>query len=153
VTIVDFSSPDDLLRAIDEARRNADSRVLDFQKNLKPGDLCVSYYAEECMFVFHEVRDPLDGIEEPEERDYLRESYADPNMRHYRFSRSYSVLCPEGELGDIHVSTVSLVIPVNVWEACKKSGWGDHDRVVALLREHSRRVAALTFGRVQDGQN
>jgi hypothetical protein len=151
--IENFNNPEDLMRCISEAREAADSQVLDFQKKLSHGDLCLSYNADCEAFLFHELTDPLAGAEDDEEREYLRESYARPELQHYRFSRSYSVHCPEGELGDVHVSTVSLVIPRTVWDQCRELGWHGHARIVELLREHSRRISALTFGRVQDGQN
>ncbi len=151
--IEDFNNPEDMIRCIDEARKAADSQVLEHQERVRVGDLCLSYNAECELFVFHEVLDPLTGVEDDAERDYLRESYSRPTMANYRFTRSHSVQCTEGELGDIHVSIVSLVIPRAVWDQCAEWEWFGHDRIVELLREHSRRVAALTFGRAQDGQN
>ena len=34
------------------------------------------------------------------------EGYQEAHLRHYRFCRCFSVACPEGEVGDVHVSTV-----------------------------------------------
>ena len=42
---------------------------------------------------------------------------------HYRFTCSYSVACPSGELGDIHVSTIERKLSEGEFQEMKKSGW------------------------------
>jgi len=143
---------DDLLVAIAEAREAADLRVLPFQEAIRVGDLCLSYHRGEAeLFVFHQILDPLEGAEDEPEREYIRTTYADPDMRNYRFTRSYSEICPEGELGDIHVSVVSLVLPRSVWDQCRQWKWHGQGRIEGLLREHAGRIGPLTFQRIRDG--
>ena len=61
--------------------------------------------------------------DEREELDDEARVYAEPHMQFYRFTKSYSVICPRGELGDIHLSTVEKKITVEEFEAAKKRGW------------------------------
>lgn len=139
---------DDVFRQIAEARRAADALVLGWQRQVRPGDRCLSYNHEVELFVFHEILDPLAGAVDEEERTYLRETYAEPHMEHYRFTKSYSAMCPEGELGDIHVSIVSLVIPLSVWDRCRAWDWYGNERIIALLAQQIRLVNQLTFERL-----
>jgi len=60
---------------------------------VKPGD-CFMSDSGEGFLVFGEV---LEG-------------YPEGRLQHYRFCRCYSVACPEGELGDVHVSTIRCIV-------------------------------------------
>lgn len=44
-------------------------------------------------------------------------------MSNYRFCDCYSVACPYGEKGDVHVSTIGLKIDRAVFEKFKEKGW------------------------------
>jgi len=52
-----------------------------------------------------------------------REGYREKHLQHYRFCRCYSVACPEGELGDVHVSTILCRISRGLFERVRKQGW------------------------------
>jgi hypothetical protein len=41
----------------------------------------------------------------------------------YRFTRSFSTCCPEGELGDAHISTIARRISKEEFEAARANGW------------------------------
>ena len=56
--------------------------------------------------------------EEPETMDDLRASYG----RGFRYGMHYSVLCPEGELGSAHISTMWPITELDFHRA-KEIGW------------------------------
>jgi len=51
------------------------------------------------------------------------EGYTEAHLRHYRFCRCHSVVCPEGEVGDVHVSTVLCRVSRAFFEAMRQAGW------------------------------
>jgi hypothetical protein len=51
------------------------------------------------------------------------EGYPEGRPQHYRFCRCFSVVCPEGELGDVHVSTVRCIMSRGLFERLKEQGW------------------------------
>jgi len=112
------------------AREAADQKVQPRQAALKVGDFFVRQ--AHGLTVYSEVLDAaaliLDGRavedlteEEREEYEGVRDSYKE--MENYRFTRSYSRVCPKGELGDVHVSTVSRVISREEFRAAQKNEW------------------------------
>jgi hypothetical protein len=90
-----------------QAMEAADTRVKPWQAAVAPGDCFVADGDEEGLLVFGEV---LEG-------------YTEAHLRHYRFCRCFSVACPEGEVGDVHVSTVLYVIARGVFELARQHGW------------------------------
>jgi len=101
-----FSTHEEAAERLDEAMKAADARVRPWQAAVKPGN-CFVMEAEDGLLVFGEV---LAGAE-PE------------RLRHYRFCRCYSVACPEGELGDVHVSAIGRLISREVFEEARTNGW------------------------------
>jgi len=85
----------------------ADARVKPWQAAVKVGDCFIADSGEEDLLVFGEV---LEG-------------YTEAHLRHYRFCRCFSVGCPEGEVGDVHVSTILAVVSRAFFEAMRQAGW------------------------------
>lgn len=115
-----------------EARKIADKNVSLEQSKLKPGDFCVRYVRG--IAIYSEILDAADlllrgksieDLDEEERMEYesVKNSYQDPFMQNYRFTRSFSYLCPNGELGDIHISTVSSPISRSDFLTAKNNGW------------------------------
>lgn len=108
-----FESVGDLFDQIQKDRQAADDRVELWQEKIQVGDFFVRL--ANCMgtpiMVFGEV------VESQYEED--RESYARPHMKHFRLTKSFSVLCSEGEFGDVHVSTIDSVITKGMFEAAR----------------------------------
>ena len=102
-----FSSWEEALQRLDEARQVADARVQPWQTQLKPGDCFLQLAEQEELLIFGEVL----------------ETYPEKRMRHYRFCRCYSVACPEGEMGDVHISVVLCQISREDFEQAQKNGW------------------------------
>ena len=55
--------------------------------------------------------------------EVLKNAYRQRNLRNYRFVRAYSVACPEGEMGDVHTSSVSEIITKEQFEKARQNGW------------------------------
>jgi len=90
-----------------QAMDAADARVKPWQAAVKVGDCFIADGGEEDLVVFGEV---LEG-------------YQEVHLRHYRFCRCFSVACPEGEVGDVHVSTILAVVSRAFFEAMRQAGW------------------------------
>ena len=43
--------------------------------------------------------------------------------RAYRFARNYSIECPNGELGDVHLSEIGRLVSKAEFEKAKADGW------------------------------
>jgi hypothetical protein len=122
-----YDSVADMMDAIHSAREKADEQVRPSQAAAKVGDFFVKFFPPEQVIIFGEVLDPVEsdrqaGADE-DELNYLRKLYAEPHMKHFRFSRCFSVMCPEGELGDTHVSSILCVIPKEVFEKAREKNW------------------------------
>jgi hypothetical protein len=98
------------------ARDNADQEVVDWQKEMKDGDHFVRFSGG--LVIYGEIV-PLTYEED-------RELYRMPHMKNVRFSECYSYMCPEGEPGGIHVSSMTLPISREQFEAAKDAGWPTH---------------------------
>jgi len=101
-----FDSHEAAAQRLQQVMEAADARVAPWQAAVGPGD-CILSIVEDGLVVFGEV---LEG-------------YAEARLRHYRFCRCYSVACPEGELGDVHVSTVACRISRQFFEQMRQAGW------------------------------
>jgi hypothetical protein len=101
-----FDSDEALARRLQQAMKAADAKVRPWQAAILPGQ-CFITVAEDDLLVFGTV---LEG-------------YTEERLQHYRFCRCYSVACPEGELGDVHVSTVLRLISREQFEAAQARGW------------------------------
>jgi hypothetical protein len=102
-----FNSLEEARARLREAMEAADARVKPWQAAVKPGQCFIADSGGEDLVVFGEV---LEG-------------YQEAHLRHYRFCRCFSVACPEGEVGDVHVSTVLCLVSREFFEAMRQAGW------------------------------
>lgn len=123
-----YGSLDEMLDSMRKDQEAAEGRVASWQNDLKPGDLFVR--SAEGVAIYCEVLDPAlpadKGQYSQEHLDDLRESaawYNEPHMKPFRFCRAFSVYCPRGELGDVHISTASAKITPEHFENAKARGW------------------------------
>lgn len=107
MSISSFDNLDDMFEQMRKDQEEADSCVQSWQAAIKPGD----YVARSGpgFLIYSEI------LKDPE----LRE----PGLEHYRFTRSYSVVCPKGELGDIHVSMIEQNLSEEDFQKIKERGW------------------------------
>ena len=93
MNITFYDSAEEMLDALTEAMEAADSKVQEWQAKIKEGD---------CFWQETEYGFPIYG-------EVLEDDY-EGDLQHYRFCKCYSEACQEGELGDVHVSSVSGIL-------------------------------------------
>ena len=124
-----FDSLEEAQARLRQAMEAADARVKPWQAAVKVGDCFIADGGEEDLVVFGEV---LEG-------------YTEAHLRHYRFCRCFSVACPEGEVGDVHVSTVLCLVSRAFFEAMREEGWqmeaGQRPRSACRMIEGERPAA------------
>ena len=122
-----YDSFEEMQDSLAKAREVAATFVKPFQKAVKAGDFYVHYNPEYELVVYGEVLDPVASAE-ADEVAYLTEVYAQPHMADFRFARAYSPLCDDGELGDIHLTTIHKIISKEQFEQFKALDWPQFDR-------------------------
>lgn len=105
-TLKSYDSYEAMQADLAAAMKAADAVVHPKQAALKVGDFYLSYQAD--TFIFGEVL----------------ETYKEKRLQHYRYARAHSVICPDGELGDVHVC-VTLPITSEQFRMAEKLGWVD----------------------------
>ena len=108
-----YNSIDEMFKDLEENMKAADARVQPWQSDLKPGD----FYMENSRYGFQ----IFGKILKPEGEG--SEIYNKPHMKNYRLVQAYSVVCPEGEMGDVHVSSVTRKIAEWEFEIAKDLKW------------------------------
>lgn len=104
-----FGSFEEMLAFVDEARARADSQVQAWQRLLEVGDYFVSYSAEAEVVIYSQIVAPEPG--EPE------------LLENYRLVRGYSVIVPEGELGEAHIVSASGRLTQAQFEKVRALEW------------------------------
>jgi hypothetical protein len=133
MTVRGFDSFDDLLQALDRAGKKSDEVAGDRGRLFPPGGFFARLAPEAGVVVYGEILDPLAGAD-PEERDFLRGTYGAPHNRNVRFSRCFSKICPEGEMGDTHVASMNVVLTAREFTKAKKLAWpSDIDGFTAVF--------------------
>jgi len=128
-----FESTEEMIEAIRRSTEAADADVVPWQKELKPGDKF--FRIVEDVAIYGEILDPMASVEDEEEKEYLQELYSEEHMANYRFAKCYSVVCPQGEMGDVHVSTVYMVLTDTIFEQFRRMEWPcDVDAIREILR-------------------
>lgn len=120
-----YKSYEEMMQALVEATQEADANSQDWQKSLKAGDKVVRY--ESGLFIYSEILDPVaeekaSGADSDEVK-YVEDLYNSEHMQGYRFTKSYSEACPEGEYGDIHILTVVSKLSDEQFEYARINGW------------------------------
>lgn len=105
---------------IEQARVAAAARVEPWQAELKPGD----------HFVRIEVVGPGHAVAIYGE---ILETYSEPRLEHYRFTRCFSVVMPEGELGDTHVSVMQKKLSPSQFNLAREWGFPSDSRLRTLV--------------------
>ena len=122
-----FDSDEEMWAQLWANMKAADANVGPEANLYKPGDFFARLMPEIGMIVYGEI---LDSVEQTracggtdEEVEWEQEMRADPAMQHYRFTRSYSEVCPKGELGDQHVSVISTTLTAEEFERARSLEW------------------------------
>jgi hypothetical protein len=140
-----FSDAKALMAEIEARRAEADAAADGWQKAIRFGDYFVRLCEEE-LVIYGEILDPapepeLDvemmGDEERMEYEYERDLYKRPHMLNVRFTRCFSRLCPDGELGDTHVRTMNAKLTKAQFDKAREAGWPCDPREVLTLLGHN----------------
>jgi hypothetical protein len=126
-----FGSIEAFFDAEKQAQAEARAAITAEQQNISVGDFCAREM--EGFTIYSEVLSAagsllggrsLDELDEEERVEYAdtKELSEQEPMQCFRFTRSYSLLCPNGELGDIHLSTVRKISKAEFLKA-KEAGW------------------------------
>jgi hypothetical protein len=104
--IFEFDRYEDMMEALWRDREAADSKVQPWQEKIKGGQ----YFVRR-----------VDGI--PIYGEVLKERKRPKHLKNYRFVECYSVILPEGEKGDIHVSTIEKILTRQEFDDARGRGW------------------------------
>ena len=104
--VISFDSVEEMFDAEADAQARANANSQDWQKDLHKGD----YFVKDSGLGF-----PIFGR-------VLRE-YKQKGMTGYRLCECYSVACPYGERGDVHISTIGKKIDEDIFTRFKEKGW------------------------------
>lgn len=94
MNITFYDSTEEMLDDLSKAMQAADEKAQEWQKAIKKGD-CFWQETEYGFNVYGKV---------------LKNAYREKHLRNYRFCKCYSEACPEGEMGDVHVSVISGIL-------------------------------------------
>lgn len=108
-----YNTIDEMFKDLVEAREEADARVQPWQVEIKPGDL----YMENTEYGFQIFGKILKSEGEGSK------FYQEPHMKNYRLVKAFSVACPEGEMGDVHVSSITRKLSQWEFELAKDFKW------------------------------
>ena len=106
-----------------KVQERADSIVRPLQAEIKSGQYFVNNKPEYGFAIFGEILDIAKLGTDPDEQKYINKLYSQKHMRYYRPSRAYSVACPMGEVGDVHLSEIDAVIDSELFDWYKQHGW------------------------------
>lgn len=53
----------------------------------------------------------------------ILQAYDEDRLRHFRLAECFSVHCPEGEVGDIHVADVTSTLARDQFELARSLDW------------------------------
>ena len=112
-----------MMEDLGRAMKEADSRVKPTQAAIKPGQHFINYNDDLGIAIFGQILDIGRLSANPEEQKYINEDYSQPHMKYYRPTRCYSEVCPEGEIGDIHLSEIDAITDPELFSFYQENGW------------------------------
>jgi hypothetical protein len=118
-----YGSVEEMFEDLGRAMERADSRVRPAQTSIKPGQYFINFRHGPELPLFGEVIDISKLGYDEETQKEIEDDYKQPHMRFYRFTRCFSWACPEGEMGDTHLSDVDAIIDRELFEYYKENGW------------------------------
>lgn len=128
--VVYFNSLEEYDTALKAAKKKLDDRVEDWQRCTKPGD-CHYQVHDGDFVIYGEIPQPTPLTAEEDEQD--RKYYESREGRNKRLMRCYSVLCPEGEFGLVHVSHISGILTREEFELARRLNWPQNTDLLRTL--------------------
>lgn len=113
----------DDLEAYEEAEKKAQEaaalQIPIWAANCKVGDFFTREVkmGHEVVSIWGEI---LPNISEDEDENEIILSYEGDA---YRFANCFSLLCPDGELGSVHLSVIGRLVTAEEFEAARARGW------------------------------
>lgn len=143
-----FDSTEEMFAYITEGVKQAKSRATDEQNAITYGDYWMRYWPEGDLYIFGYIIPPdelyassaYEGVSKKEiewEKQAAEENY----QNGFRFGRAYSVVEPDGELGDTHVSDMSKITKEE-FEFAKSYHW----QAEMFLDENGEFLIGLVVG-------
>lgn len=127
-----FESTDELLDHLSAVHTAAQASTAEPEhrallEQLTPGAyfICRPEYGPHGIRVYGRVFD-IDHdstLTDPEEIEDDRRAIASTRENGYLFCKAFSVMCEDGELGDIHVSRIELLLTEEEFESARAGGW------------------------------
>jgi len=121
-----FDNLEEMFDEIQENQKRADEMVHAWQRKIKEGDYFFRDYisGSERLAIFGKV------VSSPYPED--REMYEQPHLKNHRMTRCYSVACPAGEFGDVHIASITSTITEEMFEEARDNDWSMGTIVVWL---------------------
>jgi hypothetical protein len=129
--VYSFDNLDDMFAAISSGTEEAKNRATPEQNAITYGDYWMREWDSgyEIIQIFGYIMTRPEIYDSPayndvpiDEMEWEMRSAEDNYNNGYRFGRAYSVIVPEGELGDTHVSEMTKIAKV-IFDAAKENGW------------------------------
>jgi hypothetical protein len=135
MTVTSYDSVEDMFEALQSAKKAADAYVQEWQRTAKAGDCFLRYIHSPSIAIYGEILDPAkpadgDTTITDEELAEDAELYTHPHMQSIRFSRCFSTACPQGELGDVHLSTLTSFLTAAQFARARELGWPSDPSVI-----------------------
>lgn len=118
-----YGSFEQMMDDLGRAMRSADSRVRPAQALIKPGHCFISMKPQYGLAIFSEILDHRTLGMDEDEQAYLNDLYRAEHMKFYRPVRAFSLACPFGEGGDLHLSDIYAIIDKELFDWYKSNGW------------------------------
>ena len=106
--IIPPGSLDDFFEQERKAQEQANARVQPWQAQIQPGDYFKRWH-NAGFNIYGQV------LEDEEPRH--------PSLQYYRLCRAYSLSCPKGEMGDIHVAQIANLLSEEQFREARDTGW------------------------------
>jgi hypothetical protein len=134
-----YGSFEEMMEDLGRAMKEADARVRPTQANMEPGKYFINFRHGPELPIFGQVLDYKKLGVNPEEQGYINETYEQPQMKYYKPTRAFSDACPQGELGDLHLSEVDAIIDPELFEYYQEHNW----RPPSRREKHRKRAQYL----------
>ena len=116
MTITFYDSDEEMWEDLHKKMKDADARLKPTQASIRPGQHFINFRHGPELPIFGEVLDTDDAI------------YKETHMQHYRLTEAYSAACPDGEIGDTHVSDMDAIIDSELFKFYKEENWNPATR-------------------------
>ena len=129
MSVKTYDSFEEMMAEIHANREAADAQVGPEHTQYKIGGHYARFMLDIGLIIYGELLDPvqeeIDAGADEQEVAFQRHLRAQPHMKHYFFTRSYSQApgCDDGEYGDVHVSAMNVPLTKEEFERGKELGW------------------------------